>query len=375
MTTSLFKRLLIFFVLLMAFGLTACFSSSSSSGSSSGSGGGTDSAGGSGDGGVSNGGGNTNGDNSGVDGGGSDSGGSDDGGDIEQTERLMVTNRCTYAIWIQQQHMPGEGVVKMLPGESRQWTIPEEGLAATRLWPKKGCDDNGNNCLIGQSSPACPGDGGDPAPYNIGCAPPVDSKFEATWACTLSPTSDCAINPSAPVDDPTQRLSHETYWNMSAVDGYTFPFTATITDNTNSSDICSPTDCSALSMDQCPTHEDLSVGLGDAVTSAYADMSLILQNGGQIAGCYSPCTLMTYPAYGGLGLSNSSDEAVRYCCPTPPQSPAQCSSGPVETTDYVTQVRSMCHNTVYTYAYDDSDGLRQCSAETKVHIVFGPNCP
>jgi len=282
-----------------------------------------------------------------------------------QTERLQIVNKCSYSIWIQQQNMPSgvPSVIKLDAGGSAQWIIPAAGLAATRLWPKKGCDADGNNCLMGQSSPPCP---------PTGCPPPVDSKFEATWGCTLADVNQCAVNPSAP----SQKLSGDTYWNTSAVDGYTFPFTATVTDNTLPASICSPVDCSALTMDQCPTNEDLSVGMSGSVNALYSSLDLHLRNNlGELMGCYSPCPALTYPTYGGFGLSNTGTEAAMYCCPTPPVSPSECSAGPVETTQYVARVRSMCGGTVYTYAYDDGDGLRQCSGATKVRLIIGPNCP
>ena len=283
----------------------------------------------------------------------------------EQTERLQIVNKCSYTIWIQQQNMPSgvPSVIKLTSGGSAQWIIPDAGLAATRLWPKKGCDADGNNCLMGQSSPPCPANG---------CPPPVDSKFEATWGCVLADRNSCAVNPSAP----SEKLSGDTYWNTSAVDGYTFPFTASVTDNTLPAAICSPVDCSGLTMDQCPTNDNLSVGVGGAISSAYSSVDLRLKNqSNELMGCYAPCTKMTYPTYGGYWLSNSGTEAAMYCCPTPPVSPSQCSSGPVETTKFVANVRTMCGNTVYTYAYDDGDGLRQCSGATKVRLIIGPNCP
>lgn len=281
-----------------------------------------------------------------------------------QTERLQVVNNCSYTIWLQQQNMVGvPSVIRLDAGGSAQFSIPDAGMAATRLWPKMGCDDSGNNCLMGQSSSPCP---------ENGCPPPVDSKFEATWGCLLSDRNACTPNPSAP----WERLSGDTYWNTSAVDGYTFPFTASVVGNSLPAEICAPVDCSNLTMTQCPSSENLSVGVGGAVSPLYSSVDLHLRNqGGALMGCYAPCTAMTYPTYGGLRLSNVGTEAAMYCCPTPPIGPSECSSGPVEATQYVARVRSMCGGTVYTYAYDDGNGLRQCSGATKVRLIIGPNCP
>lgn len=63
--------------------------------------------------------------------------------------------------------------VKLGAGEEYAFTVPDAGLASTRFWPKWGCNEAGQMCAIGQSG----GPGEACAPE--GCAPPVDSKFEA----------------------------------------------------------------------------------------------------------------------------------------------------------------------------------------------------
>jgi len=281
-----------------------------------------------------------------------------------QTERLRIVNSCSYAIWIQQQNMPSgtPSVVRLAPGAHQDYEIPDEGLASTRFWPKTGCDDTGQNCTIGQSSDPCPA---------AGCVPPVDSKLEATWGCTLSDQSQCAYTPQG------DRIV-DTYWNTSAVDGYTLPFTATVTGNTitDQGSPCEEADCSNLLLGSCPSADDLSVGRTGTVYSQYASVDLRVENAGSdVIGCYSPCKKFNYPTYGGYNLNEDSDPPVIYCCPTPPISSEECRAGPVVNTDYVNGVHQMCNSEVYGYAYDDALGLRHCSAGTKVEITFGPNCP
>lgn len=285
-------------------------------------------------------------------------------GSSTQTERLRITNNCEYTIWIQQQNMPSgtPSVVKLISGAHQDYTIPAEGLASTRLWPKKGCDDSGENCTIGQSSDPCP---------SGGCPPPVDSKIEATWGCTLSDQTQCANTPQG------DRIA-DTYWNTSAVDGYTFPFTATVSGNTitDSGAPCDAADCSNLLLSSCPTTDNLSVGESGTVYPAYTSVDLSVKNdGGTVIGCYSPCKKFNYPTFGGYGLNEDADPPVIYCCPTPPISSEECRAGPVVGTEYVTSVHQMCNSEVYTYAYDDALGLRHCSADTKVELTVGPNCP
>lgn len=292
-----------------------------------------------------------------------------DGGDDEDVSepaatRLTIRNECAYTIWIQQQNLPDAtpSVVEIASGSQHSYDIPDAGLASTRLWPKTGCDATGHNCIMGQSSPPC-----------TDCPPPVDSKFEATWGCTLADRSQCDFTPQG------YQLV-DTYWNMSAVDGYTLPFTATVTDNalTDTEAPCEPVDCAGLSFDQCPTDIDLSDGLG-ITDPTYASVDLRLFNhDAAFVGCYSPCKYLNYPTYGGAGLSESSAQAVLYCCPTPPISSEECRAGPggnIDPNAYVAAIHAMCNNSTYAFAYDDNYGLRHCSAETKVEVTFGPSCP
>lgn len=305
-------------------------------------------------------------DDGGTDG---DDGDSDsDDGDSETSEepetRLTIKNECNYTIWIQQQNMPvtSPEVVEIASGGEYSYDIPEAGQAATRFWPKTGCDASGHNCVMGQSSPPC-----------TDCPPPVDSKFEATWGCTLSDQSQCAFTPQG-----FQLV--DTYWNMSAVDGYTLPFTAQIFGNTlyDSEAPCEPVDCADLSFDRCPTDIDLSQGDG-IVDPTYASVDLrLFDYDSTMVGCYSPCKYFNYPTYGGAGLSETSPQAVLYCCPTPPISSEECRAGPggnVNPNDYVTAIHNMCNDSTYAFAYDDNYGLRHCSPETKIEVTFGPNCP
>ncbi|MFH1875183.1 MAG: hypothetical protein ABH859_08415 [Pseudomonadota bacterium] len=302
-------------------------------------------------------------------------GGGGGGGGGTQTERLKITNNCSYAIWIQQQNMPSSvpAVVKLDAGESHEWAIPEAGQASTRFWPKTGCDGSGQNCTIGQSSDPC-----------TNCPPPVDSKLESTWGCVLSNASQCGTTPQG-------NVIGDTYWNMSAVDGYTLPFTTSVTDNTttDSGAPCEAVDCSSLDFNQCPTTANLSEGRTGTIFPQYASADLRVKNTSDaIIGCYSPCKKFNYPTYDGYGLAEDSDPPIIYCCPTPYSTDAeceahpdtcvtsaQCRAGPGASNGYVTAIHAMCNNSTYAYAYDDNYGLRHCSAATKVHVTFGPNCP
>jgi len=270
---------------------------------------------------------------------------------------LTVLNRCEKQLWVAQHGFSAAAATPLAPGKSLTFSSPPEGLASTRVWAKLGCDDTGQNCAIGQSDAPCPPQG---------CAPPVDSKVEATWACTLADAGGCAVNPSKP----DSGLGSTTWWNASAVDGYTLPFTVTA----STADAgCPAADCSALSLSLCPS--DLIPRCNGTATSASLLARASPDSG--VAGCFSPCMAIGYPTYGGEGCSPANGGGVQapFCCPTPPISPATCSAGPAAQSGYVALIHSACNRTVYGYAYDDATGLRQCQGSTHLTVTFGPGCP
>ena len=266
---------------------------------------------------------------------------------------LTIKSECEQPVWIQQQgHTGAPAVVPLTKGASTTYAIPDAGLPSVRYWVKAGCDKEGNNCKVGQSSPPCP-DGG--------CAPPVDSKLEVTWGCTL-PKEQCTKTPQG-------HHIQNTWWNSSAVDGFTLPYTVVVSPE---SDACPNVTCAALDQTQCPSSEDLSQGLTQKFP-ADANVDLHVAGGG---GCFSPCMALTYPAFGGKGIQPASaDAAALYCCPTPPVSSAQCNAGPVVKTKYVDAIHKMCLDTAYGFAYDDAKGLRQCDPKVEVTMTFCPGIP
>ena len=235
--------------------------------------------------------------------------------------------------------------------------IPDEGLAATRFWPKWGCDTSGKGCLIGESGG--PGESCSEA----GCAPPVDSKFEATFGCMpeTAAVGGCASNPSAPA----QALGPDDWWDVSQVDGWTLPYKVEVVGECDCA--TKVIDCSRLKLSSCPTSEYLG--------KAYGNQSLLLTDPGSTAtvGCYSPCAKLTYSQWG-QGYTNTPESAAAqdYCCPTPPIEPAACSAGPIAATEFVAAVHKLCPS-VYAYAYDDGVGLSKCPAGTRYDVTF--YCP
>lgn len=273
--------------------------------------------------------------------------------------RLRIVNGCSDPIWIANfagaaPYFPDD--IRLEGGGHHDFAIPDEGLASTRFWPKWGCDENGQECRIGGS--------GGPGESCItkGCAPPIDSKFEASFGCLKPDASECASNPS----DPTVKLGPDDWWDVSQVDGWTLPYKVEVFGSCPDSP--QEIDCSGLSLGSCPHNEDLGGTVGNQTL-----MVLDPSGRGEVVGCYSPCGKLTYSNWGqGYSFTPQSKEARDFCCPTPPIEPAQCSRGPVVRSAYVAAVHRLCPS-VYAYAYDDGVGLSKCPAGTRYQATF--YCP
>ncbi|CAE7378242.1 TL1 [Symbiodinium sp. KB8] len=270
--------------------------------------------------------------------------------------RLRIVNRCMEKpIWIAHEAAggkigPSRQNVKIEPDDFHDFCTPDK-LVGTRYWPKMLCDEDGVNCLLGSSGG--PGEGCSGAGQYLSCAPPIDTKFEATFGRRGAP---CNGQSSQDCD----------FVDVSLVDGWTLPFRLLIAGSCSGGGNMHPDeiDCSGLTFEQCPTAERLG-------TKTY-DMQARHWGSGSIAGCYSPCLKLTDPKWNNTastGRSRTDDVAAPYCCPTPPISPQACRAGPVEGTEYVKAVHKYCPG-VYAYCYDDAMGLLQCSADSSYQVEF-----
>lgn len=289
--------------------------------------------------------------------GGDAQGGDGQGGDAPlcgdagpQSTRLRIISQCDQPIWIQASENVPMPATKLEPGDCFDAPVPDAALSATRFWPKLGCNEQGEDCKIGQSVAPCP---------QGGCQPPIDSKFEATWADPVNcPTSGGDAN-------------CVTWYNASQVDGYTLPFSIRPTGPGSDAPGCVVSECGDLDLSECPSAEDLSQG-GEFPAYDAVDLRVLdPDDPSKVLGCLSPCKKLNYPAPWGHGMAENISPAVEFCCPTPPISPEQCSSGPVVETDFVNRLQDMCPS-VYSYAYDDADGLHTCPAQTQFEVVFCP---
>merc|ERR1712232_424651 len=221
-------------------------------------------------------------------------------------------------------------------------------LVATRFWPKMGCDGAGNNCSIGDSGG--PGEGcviripGKPDNYD-NCAPPVDSKFEATFAQpgNLYDTVD-----------------------MSLVDGYSLPFKLEVSGGTChiATQPFDSMDCSGLTFSKCPTAETLN---GKTV-----DLNAYNPKTHKKAGCFSPCMKLTDDKWNKDPVAPGSTAAGPYCCQGHDGSPDVCKAGPILHTQYVKGAKAACPN-AYSFAYDDKTATITCTTSTEYTVTF--YCP
>lgn len=285
--------------------------------------------------------------------------------------RLKIFNGCASApIWIA--HMATAAVgpdpqdVKIEPGGVYDFSTPSH-LMATRYWPKMGCDHSGHNCSIGSSggpAEACkrnPITGEDD--YKR-CAPPVDTKFEASFGQNGEP-----CNPQAPGG--TQMKGCD-FVDISLVDGWTLPVKFDVVGDckTNKDKAVHVIDCSGLSLDACPADEALTAA------GLIADLRAIDPITKQVSGCYSPCAKLLDTKWSNKerphGRRPEDPGVSPYCCPTPPQSPESCRVGPITGTRFLKAVHERCPG-VYGYAYDDGMGLMRCSSATIYMVTF--YCP
>lgn len=263
------------------------------------------------------------------------------------TPRLIVKNVCpNLEMWIASSgNVAGPRNVKIPPNGEHKYYIPDAGLSSTRFWPKLWCNEMGQNCVMGSSG----GDGQD-CPQ-AGCAPPIDSKFEASFGVK---GVDCAKDNKG-CD----------WWDTSAVDGYSLPYRVEISSECpQGKDI----DCRGLSLSQCPSNEYLGSKIGQQ------DLQVIEPATKKVVGCYSPCGKLSYSNWLNPVGKNAPDSEIAkmYCCPTPPVSSEDCRTGPVEQTAYVKLIHQNCPS-VYGYAYDDAVGLQVCPSGTTYTWSIG--CP
>mmetsp|Transcript_12024 Transcript_12024/g.20312 ORF Transcript_12024/g.20312 Transcript_12024/m.20312 type:complete len:224 (+) Transcript_12024:3-674(+) len=212
-----------------------------------------------------------------------------------------------------------------------------------------GCGVSGGNCTIGSSGgpgePCVKRVAGQPDDYSH-CAPPVDTKFEATFAAEGAAGAKDVLD-------------------MSLVDGYTLPFKLLVSEGSceRHQQSFAGANCSGLSLDRCPSEELL-----DGQTK---NLHAINPQNGKAGGCYSPCMKLTDNKWNpnGTWVAPDSAAAGQYCCAGAWGSPAACKAGSILKTNYVKAVKVMCP-AAYGYAYDDKTSTISCTTTTRYTVTF-----
>lgn len=269
--------------------------------------------------------------------------------------RLEIVNGCPHeTIWIA--HLaaagPGPGPVNHAIPPLGNMIFDEtetDQVASARYWPKMGCDQNGQNCLLGGSGG--PGQHcNELNPDYSKCQHPIDTKFEATWGKKGQP-----CNPANP-----GQMAGCDFIDMSLVDGFTLPFklevvAGTCTGQDPQAQTITSLDCSGLSVDKCPVDDNLGKGP--------TNMQAINPKIQKPVGCYAPCLKLIDTKWNNVqatGKSRNDPDVTKYCCTTPPENSQTCNAGPLPQTKYVQTVHQYCPG-VYAFAYDDGQGLMRCS--------------
>jgi len=279
----------------------------------------------------------------------------------ETPKRLIIRNGCDQeTMWIA--HIatdkpgPDPQDVRLEPGQEFAFQTPDN-LRATRYWPKIGCDDQGGSCFIGES-------GGPKESCNHGgdnytnCAPPVDSKFEATFGENGQPCD--------PNVEGGRGMRGCDFVDMSLVDGFTLPFTFTLNGKCEEGWTEKTIDCRGLTLDRCPSAEVLK-DFNLKVTETL-DLRAHRSNESRIQGCYSPCMKLRDDKWTDQEERSPTDSVIRpYCCPEGVE-PDECRRGPINDAAYFKLLQSTCSGS-YSYAYDDNKLLR-CDSTTVYTVTF-----
>jgi len=181
----------------------------------------------------------------------------------DSVRRFRVTNTCKETVWIRQAGAKGAVVesagmvVRINAGDHHSFAIPRTGLPATRFVPKVGCDAQGERCAL-QSSEPCP---------EGGCDEAVDTKFEASWGCVFATGEQSNDGQRCAITEQGHPSTYQDWWDGSAVDGWTLPFSVLVDDGNNSlapgtkgsPKVCAPVVCADLDAEKlCPRDEFLT---------------------------------------------------------------------------------------------------------------------
>lgn len=282
---------------------------------------------------------------------------------VDQKARLRITNGCQdeplWVAFLSEHSMVDKQNLKLAPMESHDFEIPPNGLegsGTTRWFSKWRCVSNGNSCEIGDS-----GGLGQKCDIAAGCAPPVDTKFNAKFGVE-GKTCNTTAGEFGGCD----------FVDVSLQDGYTVPFKLEIKGDCRAElakgadKINKIVDCTGLTMDKCPIDEILG--------NSGSQVSLKALNPvwKSTVGCFSPCSKLSFEEWSETSKTSERRQptgrhrgAEAYCCPTL----KTCNTTVVDGTRYAHAVHSMCPG-INAYDYDNGMGVGTCPAGTRYEMIF-----
>jgi hypothetical protein len=326
------------------------------------------------------------------------------GGDLITTVASVSSNAVGLAdagvpvtdapIWF----FDGQKAFSLAAGSSRHLCVPDKGAPSGNFRFFMGCPSLADDtdpfnttagCVIGSAF-------GDGAGINtlfepsFGCVPPLRGA-----QCAFN-ASSCSGEPSAATCDP---LSATDFFDISAVDGYTFPIRV----GSVGSGCSAPSkDASMLDLASCPTETSATLFSTDSAQQALIEahgIRLLTQDATHLKSCAAPykwfastglgspqnptLTVPSCPAgagcnsvsyYAGAGCDNTS--AALNC---PGGSGPQQKVGPkrdgtlaIQNTNFVQQLRALGY-TGYTWQYDDGIGAQTCDAGAQMTVTLCPS--
>jgi hypothetical protein len=317
---------------------------------------------------------------------------------LEQPADLPVTGA---AIW----YYDRQAAFQIAAGARQELCVPDKGAPSGNFRFFMGCPslaadtdpfNTRGGCLIGAAY-------GDAAGINtlfepsFGCVPPLSG---AQCAFNASENTDaCRTNPSATTCGP---LTATDFFDISAVDGYTFPMRIDV-----QGERCdSPSkDASMLDLASCPTETAATLFSTDAGQQGQiaGGVSLLTQSGDALKSCAAPykwfgstqlgsptnrtltnalctpgnCNSASY--YAGDGCDNTTCLSNGPCLYCPGGSGPQQKVGPkqngtlaIQNTNFVQRLRALGY-TGYTWQYDDGIGGQACAAGARMTLTLCPS--
>lgn len=312
-------------------------------------------------------------------------------------------------------------------GATAVFCVPDGGAPGGKFYFRMGCDEKGENCILGAPTGAMAGINTWFEP-SFGCKFNKDNKKEKIPGCAFNPSANAHDFPKFPdcISTPTLEncpsIGGTDFFDLSTVDGYTIPLFLEVK-GTNCRDNKGPrttTDASMLDLASCPSDSKATlysgVGKGKCSDTEYttkqecedkggtwtteqqelinAGISWLTKDKEYLQGCVSPCHWFSVTGIGDPENSDPTTPSVTppwiaanyYCCQGtsggsgPQEGASQCVEGPsdgtktypITLTNYVKSLKAVGYRG-YTWQYDDFAATMTCDWGTQMNLTLVPN--